>query len=416
MGNFSRDPNQLLAVNVSKGYVGVRIEQDVPLLDRDVNLLGDLLGASLREVIREHIGDGAAVGSDSAFAVIADLPVGNDFRIGPGTMLVGGIQVNSGPGYVKYSTQNGAPALKPPGGVQTRIDTVYLDVWLQEVDMDQDPGVDLANTSDIGVQTSIRLKPAWMVRVAEGEPPPSPLLGHAHCVLAELNRSGAAILSEQIVDQRVKRLQLADLVTRVTALEGELAVLKAFLQPVFSSTRAFDKPGSYAGRVVTMYGHNFDLGQVTVYLKVGQAGVWQPQQIIGDPQPNSITVRIHEAPPTGDANFIVKTVLGTAESPLFRVWGPAAFDSLSPYSNAWPNPDEQILIKGVFFDVPGFELQYASLDDGLWHPLPFDSESQGKVSVLVNAPKFKGQFKVQLRSEMNPKWVDCPQDLVVVEG
>ena len=48
MGNFSRNPDDELNNAVDKKYVGVRIEQNVPLLERDLNLATDLLGANLR--------------------------------------------------------------------------------------------------------------------------------------------------------------------------------------------------------------------------------------------------------------------------------------------------------------------------------------------------------------------------------
>ena len=93
MGNFSRNPDDELNNAVDKKYVGVRIEQNVPLLERDLNLATDLLGANLRGLIQEYIGDGTGIGNDGAFAITPASPVGNDFKIGAGTMLVGGIEV-----------------------------------------------------------------------------------------------------------------------------------------------------------------------------------------------------------------------------------------------------------------------------------------------------------------------------------
>ena len=59
------------------------------------------------------------------------------------------------------------PKLTTPAADQPdpRIDTVYLDVFLTEVDGTTDPA--LANSEDVGMQTSVRLKPEWSVLVAE---------------------------------------------------------------------------------------------------------------------------------------------------------------------------------------------------------------------------------------------------------
>src|SRR4051812_19056469 len=99
MADFSHDPLELLLANQQKGYVGIHVEQGVPVLDRDLNLLHDLIAATVRAVVTRYIGNGASAGADG-FAVQA-LPAAQnsqDFRIaaadgGPGSCLVGGIEV-----------------------------------------------------------------------------------------------------------------------------------------------------------------------------------------------------------------------------------------------------------------------------------------------------------------------------------
>ena len=54
---------------------------------------------------------------------------------------------------------------------------------LTEVDGRDDP--ELANEDDVGVQTSVRLKPTWVVRVIEDGPMPQPPPGHAFAPLAQ---------------------------------------------------------------------------------------------------------------------------------------------------------------------------------------------------------------------------------------
>lgn len=221
MGNFSTDPLRELERSRAQGYVGVRIEQGVPVLDRDLNLLGDLVTSTVREILEAHLGSGVA-GRGDAFAVRA-LPAENDLRIcGGGACLVAGIQVEIG-ADVDYGAQPGAPALTTPAGAD-REDAVYLDVWVDEVDATGDAA--LANGADVGMQTSVRLRPAWRVGVAEGaRGAPAPARGHAHCLLARLERRAgeATIGPEAIVDLRRTGLNLADVVRRLERIEAALA-------------------------------------------------------------------------------------------------------------------------------------------------------------------------------------------------
>lgn len=219
MGNFSTDPLRELERSRAQGYVGVRIEQGVPVLDRDLNLLGDLVASTVREILEAHLGSGVA-GRGDAFAVRA-VPAENDLRIrGGGACLVGGIQVEIGDD-LDYGAQPGAPALTTPAA--DREDAVYLDVWVDEVDAARDGA--LANGADVGMQTSVRLRPAWRVCVAEdARGAPEPALGHAHCPLARLERrAGEAVIGpEAIVDLRRTGLNLADVVRRLERIEAVL--------------------------------------------------------------------------------------------------------------------------------------------------------------------------------------------------
>ena len=42
MGNYSQDPNTTLQASLTSGYCRVRFQQGKPVLDRELNLLGDL--------------------------------------------------------------------------------------------------------------------------------------------------------------------------------------------------------------------------------------------------------------------------------------------------------------------------------------------------------------------------------------
>jgi len=266
MSDFSRAPLEVLQASLQKGYVGLHVEQGVPILDRDLNLQHDLLAATARSLFGRYVGDGLAAAADG-FAVTA-LPSGQssqDFRIaaadgGPGSFLVGGIEVTI-PTAVNYSGQAGVAALTTPGAPQPdpRVDTVYLDVFLVDVDGAADP--ELTNALDVGMQTSIRLRPAWVVRVAEGAPLPDPPAGHNFCVLAELGRPRGVDTIEQsmIKDMRQPGLTMSDLVRRVAVIERVLLV------PAFGPI-PFSPPRALVNQTITINGANFTVGGSTTVL------------------------------------------------------------------------------------------------------------------------------------------------------
>lgn len=224
MGNFSRDPARELQLARARGYIGLRVEQGVPVLDRDLNLLADLVSSSVREILARHLGSGLADRGD-AFRVVGD-GAANDVRLlappeGGGACLVAGIEVTIDRA-LRYAEQRGAPALTTP--TADREDVVYLDVWVEEVGASGD--VELRNETDVGTPTSVRLRPAWRLRVAEGRrqvPDASP--GHAHHPLAMLVRPAGTdeIRPEHVLDLRRTGLNLADLARRVERLEAELS-------------------------------------------------------------------------------------------------------------------------------------------------------------------------------------------------
>ncbi|NIM18408.1 MAG: hypothetical protein GTO45_41035 [Candidatus Aminicenantes bacterium] len=105
--------------------------------------------------------------------------------------------------------------LSPPSSVE-RTDTVYLDVWEREVDAQEDN--DLVNQA-IGIETCVRMKREWVVRVAEGLEESSNLIDyleenellrskHVYYPLASLNRVADAIEQENITDLRCTGLAI----------------------------------------------------------------------------------------------------------------------------------------------------------------------------------------------------------------
>lgn len=64
MGDFSRDPDARLLESVAQHYVGVRLQQGVPILDTDWNELEDLRRHEVASIGSWFLGDGVPVGSD----------------------------------------------------------------------------------------------------------------------------------------------------------------------------------------------------------------------------------------------------------------------------------------------------------------------------------------------------------------
>jgi hypothetical protein len=255
MSNFSKSPDQQLADAQAKGYVGVRIEQGVPILDRDLNLMGDLAISSVQSLAAAYVGDGVPVGSD-AFKIIA-IDGAFDFLISGGNdqLLAGGFAVKN-PSTIAYSSQPGAPPITPVHVPNVRSDQVYLDAWLAEVDAATDPS--LGNPNDVGVQTSVRRSVSWRVRVAEGTVAGTPPTGHTYVPLANIIfHTNTRVLRVSVFDLRTPLSTVASMQARLVALEQ----LVTTLAPVFASPPwppATDrKSGSTA---MEIFGRNFDLG------------------------------------------------------------------------------------------------------------------------------------------------------------
>ena len=209
MGNFSTPPEDRLQESIAKGYVGVRLQQGVPLLDADWNVLEDLRRHELETVGTWFIGDGVPAGSDG-FHVFA-VPDANDFGIRHGTCIVRG-KVTDNAEDVHYTTQPrfGDPdldlplaALTTPAGDAESI--VYLDVWEREVNAEEDG--DLIDPR-IGLETTVRVMREWAVRVAQVpgdlallDAPPE---GHLFYRLARVKRQG---LNDHITGPMIEDLR-----------------------------------------------------------------------------------------------------------------------------------------------------------------------------------------------------------------
>src|SRR5215207_4059356 len=208
MGNFSRDPKTRIADSVAKQYVGIPLQQAVPLLDADWNELESLRRHQHERLGARFVGNGVPDDSDG-FRILA-IGDDNDFLIRGGALLLNG-RLIVGDVDVRYTQQPQQPIqpLTTPNADQTSI--IYLDAWEREVDAQEDP--DLIDNR-IGVETCLRLKSEWAVRTAPVANPqnlPAPAPGHDFYPLARVARSAndPKITFAMLTDLRRLHLTLA---------------------------------------------------------------------------------------------------------------------------------------------------------------------------------------------------------------
>jgi hypothetical protein len=214
MGNFSRN-----TFHPEKNYVGVRLQQGVPLVDADWNELNDVGRHELYNAMSVGFANGVGrirdlnFGSDVFAYWILPLGLTNDFYFLQDSAIVEGRPLRLPTLWLRYNEQpwidparaahDGVAVLAPlttPGAA--RSDMVYLDVWEREVGQAED--TEIVNPV-IGVETAVRLKREACVRVAEGATElPAPPAGHRFMLLAVLNRpaAGAIIQIGEMVDHR----------------------------------------------------------------------------------------------------------------------------------------------------------------------------------------------------------------------
>ena len=222
MGDYSRNTFDKL-----KHYAGVRMQQGVPLIDADWNEMEDIRKEDLRLFLEWYIGNGIPRGNDG-FAILLRANTPNDFIIKggasgqPGLCLVKGMEnrIETDTPYTsqvlfnnsglaeKWGVTPLAALTLPSSGV--RSDLVYLDAWEREVDSQED--ANLVNPA-IGMETTVRIKREWVVRVAEGASAlPAAPTGHAFYTLAVLTRrAGQNVIAQaDITDKRRKNVEPMD--------------------------------------------------------------------------------------------------------------------------------------------------------------------------------------------------------------
>jgi hypothetical protein len=414
VGNYAKDPAVVLKTNLEKGYVGVRIEQGVPLLERDLNLQSELLAAVQRSIFERYIGNGTDT-SGSAFQVAATATPSGTFRVFNGNAMVGGMRINIG--TFNYDPNDAENPITPWKVNEDRTDIVYVDAWLAE-----DANFpDVQNTGDVNRRTSVRLKSQCKVRIVTGPPggvatmPVAPFgSGHAYYKLAEIQRTSDKIQPADITDTRVVNLNLAWLVQQLNSLQADIAKIKAALAPKFSGVRQFDHAQGYPGRYITLYGYNLHLGTVTVDVTVDGVTTLGSQmngcKPVGDLLPNALTIKIGVAS-GGAATFKINTGFGSVVSTdPFRMIGQVAFDP-TPWSGSKTHGN-QFSVAGSFFDGPNLEIECAPTGTQNWAALSFNTPTQSAVNVIAPAP---GSYQIRARNDAGaPVWAVCATTLTVI--
>jgi hypothetical protein len=218
-----------------KRYVGVRLQQGVPIVDADWNELEDVRKFEVQAFLKWFVRDGVPDGNDGFRIVGAGLT--NDFVIGSGISgtpdglrnvgrcLMDGRDViikedinftaqplhTDQPGSADLALKLGVPqiaAMTVPNAAGTVV--AYLDVWEWLVTSVEDPGLVLPG---LGVETCVRIKREWVVRVRDGALAPSRgdadfLADHSYYALATITRRAGDpnINPDDVAEQREQRL------------------------------------------------------------------------------------------------------------------------------------------------------------------------------------------------------------------
>lgn len=403
MPNFSKSPQTLLNANIARSYVGLRVMQGVPLLDRDLNLCGDLIAATLRRVLRTHIGDGTGEDGAEQFKIAPTDPPSNDFTITAGGVLAGGIVTKTG--GIAYSSQ-GLAALNPAGPTE-RADRVYLDIWLAEIDGSQDPH--LFNADDYELETSVRIAPRWAVRVVESDSIPAPVQGHVHVPLAVILRPKGTsnIEAFMIQDNRATSLHLPGTITRVGAAEALSTDLRRALEPAFADN-PFSHAYGYPEMCLTIRGRHLDIGGAEVHFYTAGAGDQAPRfkaPLLGEPSASSLTVRIPHGI-TGLCEIAITAGLGQIVAPVpFKVYGPPRFAAKGPHIA----PREQVAagdavtLYGEFFDSPDMVVDLRHAVYSSLYPATIIGGTATSTSIKIVAPDLRGPYFVRIHTPASDK-------------
>ena len=207
--------------NALDRYVNVRLQQGVPLVDADWNEKDDIRKFELQAFLKWFVGNGVPKGTNG-FKIESTNAV-DDFRISAGITgtpdglknvgrcLVDGMDV-----IIKEDLNFKDQTIDDPNALPIAdipdvngIVTAYLDVWERLVTAEDD---DRLVHDGLGVESCVRKKREWVVRVSQGTTEPLQgdndyVDGHSYYVLARIERqSGQPITQNDITDMREKQL------------------------------------------------------------------------------------------------------------------------------------------------------------------------------------------------------------------
>lgn len=244
---FSREQN----FNPEKRYVGVRLQQGVPLLDMDWNEQEDIVRENIRSLMAHYIGDG--VEGSLVFKIMPTSTPSADFLIGgsggayhgAGRALVAGWEVFN-PASLRFLEQGSSRAPmtdgpeeslvpvsfpivlpKPASGSEQYL--VYLDVWERYEYPGPPPQGETAPPTwshmvldELGLESCLRHKREWAVMISPDENLPASTKGHARMALALLTRHANrnTVEADDIIDLRQTELTLAPLVKEIQEARG----------------------------------------------------------------------------------------------------------------------------------------------------------------------------------------------------
>ena len=182
-GNFSNGGNDTF--DETKDYIGIRLQQGVPLLDRDWNELEDIRRYQDWVLREKYLGDGTP---DNGFAITLIAGKVDDFNISMGRCLVDGFEAVNRAALTYLKQKDVPPLTIPPAN---RTDLVYIDLWISEIHGTDD----LKNSQDVKIETSARQMIEWRVLVNETGKALVPEPFHHYYVIASMERNGAVITS-----------------------------------------------------------------------------------------------------------------------------------------------------------------------------------------------------------------------------
>lgn len=155
--------------NKDKHYIGVRMQQGVPILDRDWNEMEDIRRYQEMRLRKDYLGNGSP---DDGFKIEVLATPGNDFIVKAGHMMVDGFEVeNDTDSTFTDLIANGRAVILPSNAsalsvpADWRWDSINLDVWIEEITAVEDE--DLKNSQDLGMPTTVRHKLRWRIVVVE---------------------------------------------------------------------------------------------------------------------------------------------------------------------------------------------------------------------------------------------------------